>query len=152
MKKNITWIIIAVVAVALFLWKFVIKTSKITLPDGSTAYKMGGNYFYNTGGSAIKVDQTEYNRLVTVSNGTAVCNNPNAGAPTTQSVTPCDYFGFKGLRDECGVCLPIIPAVVNCAQTAGKCGLNGTLYLSDTTGNKCHYTCYEQQANAQSGQ
>jgi len=148
MKK--TGIIVLVVAVVAFvLWKWVIKTSKITLASGATIYMKGGNYYVNTNGTEVKIDQTEYNRLKVYVEGS--CTNPNA--PQTQSATPCVYYGYKGEINECGDCAITTPITRSCAATSGACAGGGTLYLTSADAKNCHYSCYTpNQTNTQSGQ
>lgn len=136
--KIFLWVVVVFLILAA-LWKWVFKTSVIKLANGTTIYKKGGNFYTNTNGVEVKIDQTEYNRLKVFTEGS--CTNPNA--PQTQSVTACNYFGYKGEINECGDCAITTPITRICDAVGGPCGTNGTLYLTSADAKNCNYSCYQ---------
>lgn len=139
MKKTII-IIVVVLLIALGLWKFVIKTSKVDLTDGSSIYKKGGNYYMSNSTGEVKIDEAEYNRLKNHVEGS--CTNPNI---TTQSVQECNYFSYKGMIDDCGNCVIATPITRICAPIGAACktaGKQGELRLISADAKGCNYGCY----------
>lgn len=104
-KKHIFGTILLLALIGFVLWKFVIKTKKITLANGNTIYMKGGNYFTNIGGTEIKIDQNEYRVLQVAVEGE--CVNPNT--VKTLEVQKCVYYGYDGFLNDCGICTPAKP-------------------------------------------